>query len=365
MTRLDEIPDGRLERLDDLLAAESLSTVWFARPNGFAWLTGGNNVVDRAGDIGVAAAGYDGDRVRVLTNDIEAQRLRDEELPEGVPVETFEWHASSLAAELRDRSPKPAAADFDVPGFAAIDSSALRQPLTDADVERYRELGGEVAAALEATCRSATPGDTEREVGARLRARLAEAGIDSPVTLVGSERRAPLYRHPTLTDESLGGYAVVIVTAERDGLFASCTRTVAFDPPEWLSDRHAAATRVEASALAATRDIGQRGGTAGDVFAHVQETFDAVGWPEEWREHHQGGAAGYAGREWIATPESTEPVHLPMAYAWSPTVQGAKSEDTYLVTADGYEVLTAGDWPTRTVSAVGYDETFERPDILG
>jgi hypothetical protein len=54
-----------------------------------------------------------------------------------------------------------------------------------------------------------------------------------------------------------------------------------------------------------------------------------------------------------------------MAYAWSPTVQGAKSEDTYLVTEDGYEVLTAGDWPTRTASAVGYDETFERPDILG
>ncbi|PSQ47474.1 peptidase [Halobacteriales archaeon SW_7_65_23] len=353
-----------LRRLDERLAARSLAAIWIARPNGFAWLTGGSNVVDRAGSVGVAAAGYDGDEVRMITNSIEAERLATEELPDTVTVESYEWHESSLATAVKARSPEPAAADFDVPGFETLDTTDLRQPLTEPETERYRKLGAATAEAVEATCREASPEDTEQMIAARLCGRLAEDGIDSPVVLIGGEERAPHYRHPTPTETGIGGYALVVVTAERDGLFASCTRTITFDPPEWLLERHHAAARVEATALAATREIGTEGGTAGDVFEMIQDAYDAVGWDGEWRRHHQGGAAGFAGREWIATPDSTESVYLPMAYAWNPTVEGAKSEDTVLVDANGYETLTVGDWPTITVEAVGYDEMFQRPAVL-
>ena len=82
------------DRLDQYRRAAGLEAVWFARPNSFAWLTGGgDNVVDREGDIGVAAAGYDGDGVRVVANNIEAPRLRDEELDGDVTVATFDWPA--------------------------------------------------------------------------------------------------------------------------------------------------------------------------------------------------------------------------------------------------------------------------------
>ena len=68
---------------------------------------------------------------------------------------------------------------------------------------------------------------------------------------------------------------------------------------------------------------------------------------------------------WIATPDHDTPVEAPMAHAWNPTVQGAKSEDTALVTADNIEVLTATDrWPTTTVSAVDRELELERPAIL-
>jgi hypothetical protein len=54
-----------------------------------------------------------------------------------------------------------------------------------------------------------------------------------------------------------------------------------------------------------------------------------------------------------------------MAFAWNPTVRGAKSEGTVLVGEDGVERLTApGDWPTREAEAVGYDLTLERPAVL-
>ena len=121
--------------------------------------------------------------------------------------------------------------------------------------------------------------------------------------------------------------------------------------------------RVEATALGATREaaIGDGDGTAGDVFGAITDAYDDLGEPGEWRNHHQGGAAGFAGREWIATPDGDERVDAPMAYAYNPTVRGAKSEDTVLVTGDGVEVLTGtGEWPTRTVSSCDGSFTIER-----
>jgi Xaa-Pro aminopeptidase len=346
--RLDE----RRERLDDFLAREGCEAVWLARPNSFAWLTGGSNVVDRDADLGVAAAGYDGE-FRVVTDNIEAERLADEELPDAFTVESTAWYESSLAEAVADRTPRPALADFSVPASEVeqFDASVLRRPLSEADVERYRDLGTATANAVESVCRELQSGDTEIEVAAGIRISLSAQDIETPVALAGGADRAQQYRHYTPTTSRLGDYALVSVTAERGGLYASCTRTVAFDPPAWLTDRHADAMQIETDALTATRRVAREGGTASDVFADVQSAYDRAGWPEEWRNHHQGGATGYAGREWFGSPDAEDAVRTPMAYAWNPTVQGAKSEDTVLVTDDGFEVLTAtGDWPTQEVS---------------
>jgi hypothetical protein len=109
--------DERVARLDEYLHENDLEAVWFVRPPSFAWLTGGgDNVVDRASPHGVAAAGYDGDGLRVVTDNIEAPRLVDEELPEAFEVETYEWFSGSLADALGEKSPTPAAVDVDVRG---------------------------------------------------------------------------------------------------------------------------------------------------------------------------------------------------------------------------------------------------------
>ncbi len=353
---------ARATRLDAYLADRDLDAVWFARPNGFAWLTGGSNVVDGDAPVGVAAAGYDG-TFRVVTDNIEADRLRDEELPDAFAVEAVPWHEGSLAEAVAARSPDAAAADFDVPGLGAVDATRLRQPLTDDDVERYRELGREAAAALETVCRQLESTDPEYEVAAGVEIALSSRGVNTPGVLVGGSERARSYRHYTPSDAELGDYALVSITAERDGLYVSLTRTVVFDAPDWLKGRHYAASRVEATALAATQvaargdlTAGAEPDTAGDVFAVVQDAYEAVGFAGEWRHHHQGGAAGFAGREWIATPDADDPVTAPMGYAWNPTVQGAKSEDTHLVTDDRVETLSkTGQWPTIAVDAVDLD----------
>jgi Xaa-Pro aminopeptidase len=358
-------------RLERYLEAHDLDAVWFARPNSFAWLTGGDNVVDREGDAGVAAVGYDGAEFRILADNIEAERVESEELPDlepdAVTIEQFPWYASSLVEEIAARiDDGRAAADIEVPGLERVDPTELRQPLTERDRERYRELGRETAAAVESVCHELQSTDTEHEVASALRVALSARGIEAPVVLVGGSERARRYRHYTPTNAELGEYALVSVTAERAGLHASCTRAVALDPPEWLAGRHRAAARVETTALAATQVAANEGGTASDVFEAIQDAYAAVGYDGEWERHHQGGAAGFAGREWIATPDHDAPVAAPMAYAWNPTVQGAKSEDTVLVTDDELEPLTATDrWPTITVSAVDRDLELDRPAVLG
>ncbi|ESP87784.1 M24 family metallopeptidase [Candidatus Halobonum tyrrellensis] len=357
--------DDREARLDDYLAETGNEAVWFGRPAGFAWLTGGSNWVDAAADVGDAAVGYAGDGDwTVVTNNIEAERIAAEELPAGLSmsVAADDWYDAGLAESVAARSPTPAAADFDVPGLGGLNPTPLRLRLADSDVERYRALGTEAAVALESVCRELEPGDTEHEVAAAVRIALASRNIDAPVVLVGGSERAQEYRHPTPTDAPLGDYALVVLTARRAGLHASLTRTVAFDPPGWLAERHAAAQRVETRALAATRSVAREGGTAGEVFDEIREAYADEGYEGEWRHHHQGGATGYAGREWFAEPGHDGPVAADAAYAWNPTVQGAKSEDTAVVRDEEVEVLTStGEWPTDEVTAGGL--TLDRPAV--
>lgn len=354
-------------RLDAYLAERDLESVWFARPNSFAWLTGGgSNVVDRDAEAGVAAVGYDGDGLTVVTDTIEGERLAAEELPEDVPVVEYDWHRSDLAAAVRDHADGAAAIDVPAENLATVEAAPLRQPLTEVDVERYRELGTTAAAAVESVCRELQPGDTEHEVASALRVALSSRNVDVPVALVGGSERAGKYRHYTPTDAELGDYALVSVTAQRGGLYASLTRTVAFDPPEWLGERKHGCDRVAATALGATRRVAGADGTAGDVFEAIQAGYAAVDYPDEWERHHQGGATGYAGREWFASPDAETPVRTPMGYAYNPTIQGTKSEDTYLVTADGeVERLTAtSNWPTRTAEAVGEECSIETAAVV-
>jgi|AntRauTorcE11898_2_1112593.scaffolds.fasta_scaffold03387_2 Xaa-Pro aminopeptidase len=358
--------DARAERLDAYLAATGYDAVWFASPDAFAWFTGGDNTVGAAGNgTGIAAAGYVPSRspaFRAVAPAGEADRLAAEELPESFAVETTPWH-ESIGAAVAAETEGAGAADFDVPGLDRIDAASLRQPLAADDVERFRSLAEETAAAVERVCRQLTAEDTEYEVASALRIALSSGEMSAPTVRVAGRERAETYRSPPAGAGELGDYAVVSVTAERRGLHASLARTVAFDPPQRFEEQFRAAARVEATALAATHEAVETGGDAGDVFDAIEAAYDEVGFPDSLAAGEQGGAAGFARREWLAVPDGDDPVRAPMGYAFNPVVGGARSEDTYLVEAgdNPLECLTATpNWPTFDVEAVGYDRTVER-----
>lgn len=76
------------------------------------------------------------------------------------------------------------------------------------------------------------------------------------------------------------------------------------------------------------------------LYKAASDAYEKTGFGDEINNHHQGGAAGYRTREWVAHPQSTEEVQLHQAFAWNPSITGTKIEDTCIVTTNGLEILT-------------------------
>ena len=100
-----------------------------------------------------------------------------------------------------------------------------------------------------------------------------------------------------------------------------------------------------------------------DLFEGLKERYAQVGYPNEWQLHHQGGATGYATRDYRASSASDEVVQDHQAFAWNPTITGTKSEDTVLAGSGETEILTVDSrWPNVEVEVNG--AKVLRPDIF-
>jgi antitoxin VapB len=355
---------AKRERLDALRRERGLDAILLARNENIAWATGGARAhIVLSQETGVGALLFDGQGYSLLTNNIEEGRLLAEELGSG-PWRSvaLPWYSDWLADALHQAGPERLGAD--VPLAGAVDCAAaiaeLRGPLLPEEVERYRALGQETGAALEAAARAVRRGDSEYTIVARIARNLIERGVDPVVLLAAVDDRIRTVRHPLPTGATIDERAMVVCCGRRGGLIANATRLVHLGPvPAALRERHAACARVEVACLAATKP----GATAGEIFAAGAAAYAAEGFPGEWQHHHQGGATGYATRDWFGTPDGTAVVKPPQAFAWNPSIAGTKIEDTVLLTEQGLEVITAtGAWPTLTVQADGV--TYERPDIL-
>jgi Xaa-Pro aminopeptidase len=154
-----------------------------------------------------------------------------------------------------------------------------------------------------------------------------------------------------------GPDVLAVVVGVRGGLNVACSRSAsAGSPDRELADRHEAACAVEAAMIVATKP----GWRWVDVLRAGQSAYRHAGFDGEWREHVQGGPIGYLSREFDVVPGrpcAVKVITPGTAFAWNPTVRGAKSEDTFVVARSGpaVSVSNTANWP---VTAVG------RPAIL-
>lgn len=351
-------------RLQELMERRRLDAVLLSRVSNFAWAScGGSSYVNTAASDGIASLLVTRTGRFLLTNSIEAPRLDKEERLKDqgweFVVEPW-WDAGDPVARLAPGA--RLGSDWPYPG--AVDLSPelarLRSLLTPEEGERFRATGALCAQAMDAAIGQLRPGQSEYEISALLKAENERRGVQPIVSLIAVDERISSYRHPIPTANKLERYAMLVVCGRRQGLVCSLTRLVYFGRlPAELRRRAEATAMVDATLIAATRP----GASLGEVFARGQAAYAAAGFGDEWQLHHQGGPASYEPRDWVATPASAEVVARGQAYAWNPSITGAKSEDTILVGEDGNEVISAiPGWPLLSVSVAG--QTWLRPAVL-
>ena len=141
---------------------------------------------------------------------------------------------------------------------------------------------------------------------------------------------------------------------------ASVARCVYFGKPDPKLEKRLHAAMVISAEYQANSKPGI---TAGEMIEMAKDWFAKEGFRDDWKRHHQGGAIGYAEREWIAVPGSKEPILDHQAFAWNPIISGTLSFDTILVYSDHIENLTrTEDWPSVRIKIDG--KSYNMPDIL-
>jgi Xaa-Pro aminopeptidase len=352
------------ERLHTLLEDHKLDAVLLRHSANFAWATcGADSFINRADLFGIASLLITPTKRYVITTNIEANRLAQEEglAAQGWEIKGMPWYEQNdLIAELSAGMKLGADTAFSNAQVIGSEIASLRSALTPEEGIRYGELGRLCAQAMRTAIDAVRPGMKEYEIGANLMQAIEDKGVQGIVSLIATDERIFSYRHPLPTSKKLDKYAMLVLCGRKGGLICSITRLVHFGPPsDEIRQKEKAVAKIDAEMIAAT----QPGFTMGDVFRKAQSVYASTGFRDEWQLHHQGGSAVYAPREFTATPISTQPILVGQAFAWNPSITGVKSEDTILVGEHSNEIITeiAG-WPTIDVQ-VG-DQIIKRPAIL-
>lgn len=331
------------QRVLDILDAAGRDSLLLTTNTALTWYLDGSRVhVSLAGDP-IAALLVDRSGDHLVTYNNEAGRIAAEELPDGVSLDTVPWHGQLHAA----------AAALSIDGNPLLEAAvtaelrAARQQLLPAETARYADLSADAAAAMTDVLTGATPETTEFQLVSELAARIVAVGAEPLVLLCNGASRSE-FRHPLATHSPIGRRAMAVVCARRNGLVANVTRWVAFDAgtPQEL-DAEARIAAVEADIFRATVP----GARLTEIFAEIKLAYARHGFGEDqWTHHHQGGPAGYAGRDPRVTAGVTDAVVLNQPFTWNPSGPGVKIEDTVLLTDSGLRVLTTDQrWPTSEV----------------
>jgi len=354
----------KLGRIHTLLGQYGLDALLLHRTSNFSWMTcGASSYVNTADSVGNASLLITPTNRYVLTNNIEAPRLTQEEelVKQGWEFQISPWYdGKNKISELTKGMKLGADTGFPDALDLSHEIAQLRFNLTNEEGKRFRTLGTLCAQGMQQAVKAVRPGMSEFEVAGLLSQAVESRGAQVIVNLIAFDERIFSYRHPLPTSKKLQRYAMLVLCGRKWGLICSLTRLIHFGPLlDDLRHKAEAVAQIDATMIAATRP----GYTMGEVFRKAQAAYASVGFPDEWQLHHQGGSAGYKPREIAATPMSTQPILVGQAYAWNPSITGVKSEDTIMVGEQSNEILTElNHWPAIEVQ-IG-DQIIKRPAIL-
>jgi Xaa-Pro dipeptidase len=189
---------ARRQQLLTLIERLNLGAILLRTPANFAWYTGGaDNRVNLSAPLGASGILVTSDREYIVTNNIEAPRMREEETPR-IEVVEHPWYEDPEVVLQELTADAPLGADFGAEGARDISAevSPLRQVLDPEAIRRYRRVGAKTAEAVEEAASSLERGMNEHEALSSLTYSCQRKGLSAPVVLVGADERIARYRHP-------------------------------------------------------------------------------------------------------------------------------------------------------------------------
>ncbi|MBD2728161.1 M24 family metallopeptidase [Nostoc sp. FACHB-892] len=365
MNSINQEISYKLELMRNALSETGAMGVRLRGSDWFAWATaGGSNTVLLASETGVAEVLVTAKDAWILTDEIEAQRLQDEELPgrDESSDRLYKLHINPWADKVARESfvregtnGGKILTDIPTTHESSLPLSLINQKrvILPTELERYRRVGRLASEAMTEVLLKAQPTWTEYQLAGAGAEALWSRGLHPALTLVAGERRLPLYRHATPKQEALGRAAMLVFCARGYGLYANLTRFVFFGLEQANAETrnfaslHSHVHKIEAEAL----NLCVPGTPLNEIYDALGQAYEQHGYPEAIRQHHQGGTTGYLSREIIANPTTSENLVENMAVAWNPSLPGAKVEDTFIIQKDGgLENLTFDPkWPSVKV----------------
>ncbi len=369
---VNEEINTKVDRLKKWMKENNLGGMLFTQVRNVNWITAGraNTQIVLNKDVGGASLLIMEDGKKYLiANGSEAPRMLDESLRGlGYQLKFYPWYEANPVKDVRGKLITEVAgnrrigSDIPYPETVLMDEKfqPLRYQLTPTEIKKYKWICEQTTDAVAEVCKRLMPGMNEFEIEAMTAAEIRSRGIMPTVLLIGVDQRIYKYRHAIPFGDTLKDYAMVNVVAEKWGMPIAVTRFVHFGPlPKDLQNKIEKTAIVNAHYEEATKP----GTSCATIFEDMKKWYADVGFEGEWMKHHQGGAIGYNDREYVIYPGIDKVVHVNQAFAWNPTITGAKVEETILVHPDSVEVLTKSkDWPMINVELDG--KIYPQPDIL-
>lgn len=328
-----------------------------------AWLTGGAMSRGILDPRELPAVYCSGDGRWLLCSNVDSQRFFDEEL-DGLGFQLkewpYHWGREQLLTDLCQGRRVAADLLFGECPQVGEQLRQLRRCMSPYEQACLHAVGAVVAHAVEATCRTMDPKQSERDIAAQVGHRLIHRGVQPVQLSVAVDGRSRRYRHHGFTAAIMENYAVITATGRKYGMNATVARAVHFGPidAEFRKD-HNVVCKVNATYLASTwPDAVPR-----EILLAGRRIYHVSGCEHEWLLAPQGFITGRAAVEIPLLPRTEELFQPGWAVTWMASAGAARGGDTYLITDKGPQLATPTEtWPLKRIRVQGAE--FIQPDIL-
>jgi Xaa-Pro aminopeptidase len=356
--------DAKQALVASLLQEAQSDGLLIVEPENFAWLTSGATPRGILDPGEMPALYYSAEQRWVIASNVDSQRLFDEELDGlGFQLKEWPWHwgRDQLLSDLCQG--RRLAGDRPMPhiGNCLADKiRILRRKLSAYEQACLLALGQILSHAIEAACRTITPGASEREIAGQVGHRLLHRGALPLQLSVSADGRSKLYRQGGFTSNPVEKFAVLTVTARKYGLSATASRSVAFGSvdPEFRKE-HNTACKVSATYLASSWPDA----VPSEILLAGRRVYLISGFEHEWLLAPQGHVTGRNVVELAINPRTSDLFHAGWSVTWQASAGAALSCDTFILADNGPILVTPTEtWPLKRIRVQGAE--FVRPDVL-